>query len=281
MNSGQISQSAGTVSLLGIPFDAHSSYLRGPALAPARMREALYNGSSNLWTEDGMDLSDAFHDAGDLAFPADITSIYAEIERVVRDILALGYPLICLGGDHSITYPIMRGFQGSFADITILHFDAHPDLYDDLDGPLSHACQFARIMEDGLARRLVQVGIRTINGHQLEQAQKFGVEVITMRNLARLASLKLEGPLYISFDLDVLDPAFAPGVSHYEAGGMSVREVLTIIQELRVPIVGADIVEYNPIRDHQTQTAMVCGKMLKEITAAMLRRGNPPTEGWV
>ncbi|HEV2655683.1 MAG TPA: agmatinase [Ktedonobacteraceae bacterium] len=281
MNSGQISQSAGTVSLLGIPFDAHSSYLRGPALAPARMREALYNGSSNLWTEDGMDLSDAFHDAGDLAFPADITSIYAEIERVVRDILALGYPLICLGGDHSITYPIMRGFQDSFADITILHFDAHPDLYDNLDGPLSHACQFARIMEDGLARRLVQVGIRTINGHQLEQAQKFGVEVITMRNLARLASLKLESPLYISFDLDVLDPAFAPGVSHYEAGGMSVREVLTIIQELRVPIVGADIVEYNPIRDHQTQTAMVCGKMLKEITAAMLRRGNPPTEGWV
>jgi arginase len=281
MNPGQISQSAVTVSLLGIPFDAHSSYLRGPALAPPRIREALYYGSSNLWAEDGMDLSDAFHDAGDLVLPTDITSVYAEIERVVRDTLALGYPLICLGGDHSITYPIMRGFQDSFADITILHFDAHPDLYHDLDGPFSHACQFARIMENGLARRLVQVGIRTINGHQLEQAQKFGVEVITMRNLARLASLKLEGPLYISFDLDVLDPAFAPGVSHYEAGGMSVREVLTIIQELRVPIVGADIVEYNPTRDHQTQTAMVCGKILKEITAAMLRRGNPPTEGWV
>jgi arginase len=281
MNPGQISQSAVTVSLLGIPFDAHSSYLRGPALAPPRIREALYYGSSNLWTEDGMDLSDAFHDAGDLVLPADITSIYAEIERAVRDTLALGYPLICLGGDHSITYPIMRGFQDSFADITILHFDAHPDLYDDLDGPLSHACQFARIMEDGLARRLVQVGIRTINGHQLEQAQKFGVEVITMRNLARLASLQLTGPLYISFDVDALDPAFAPGVSHYEAGGMSVREVLTIIQELRVPIVGADIVEYNPTRDHQTQTAMVCGKVLKELTAAMLRRGNPPTEGWV
>ena len=281
MNPGQISQSAGTVSLLGIPFDAHSSYLRGPALAPSRIREALYYGSSNLWTEDGMDLADAFHDAGDLVLSTDVTSVYAEIERVVRGTLALGYPLICLGGDHSITYPILRGFQDSFADITILHFDAHPDLYDDLDGPLSHACQFARIMEDGLARRLVQVGIRTINGHQLEQAQKFGVEVITMRNLARLASLQLTGPLYISFDVDALDPAFAPGVSHYEAGGMSVREVLTIIQQLRVPIVGADIVEYNPTRYHQTQTAMVCGKVLKELTAAMLRRGNPPTEGWV
>lgn len=283
MNPSEISQSTGTVSLLGIPFDANSSYLRGPVMAPPRIREALYCGASNMWTEDGMNLGrpDAFHDAGDLTLPTDVTSAYAEIERAVRAILALGYPLICLGGDHSITYPLLRGFQDNFADITILHFDAHPDLYDDLDGPFSHACQFARIMENRLACRLVQVGIRTINDHQLEQAKKFGVEVITMRNISRMASLKLEGPLYISFDLDVLDPAFAPGVSHYEPGGMSVREVLAIIQGLRVPIVGADIVEYNPIRDHQTQTAMVCGKMLKEITAAMLRRGNPLTDDWV
>ena len=102
-----------------------------------------------------------------------------------------------------------------------------------------------------------------------------------MRNIGRVAGLKFEGPLYISFDIDVLDPAFAPGVSHYEPGGMSVREVLTVIQGLRVPIVGADIVEYNPIRDHQNQTAMVCSKVLKEISAAMLGGGNPPASGWV
>lgn len=283
MDQSENSQSTGTVSILGIPFDANSTYLRGPAMAPPRIREALYCDSSNMWTEDGMDLGrlDAFHDAGDLTFPTDVTSVYNEIERAVRDTLALGYPLICLGGDHSITYPILRGFRESFADITILHFDAHPDLYHDLSGPLSHACQFSRIMEDSLARRLVQVGIRTINGHQREQAQKFGVEVITMRNLARLANVQLEGPLYISFDVDVLDPAFAPGLSNYEPGGMSVREVLDVIQGLRVPIVGADIVEYNPTRDHQTQTGMVCAKILKEIAAAMLRRGNPPADGWV
>jgi arginase family enzyme len=132
-------------------------------------------------------------------------------------------------------------------------------------------------MEDRLARRLVQVGIRTMNGHQAKQAKRFGVEVVTMRGLANPAELvrelKLESPLYISFDLDVLDPAFAPGVSHYEPGGMSVRDVLTIIQGLHVPIVGADIVEYNPLRDHQSQTAMVSGKLLKEIAAAMIRRG--------
>jgi arginase family enzyme len=136
-------------------------------------------------------------------------------------------------------------------------------------------------MEERLAGRLVQVGIRTINAHQAGQARKFGVEVITMRDLAASgmdlgAQLSLNGPLYISFDVDVLDPAFAPGVSHYEPGGMSVREVLSMIQGLRVPVIGADIVEYNPTRDHHSQTAMVCAKMLKEISAAMMRRGAPP-----
>ena len=92
-----------------------------------------------------------------------------------------------------------------------------------------------------------------------------------MRELPCFAELKLEGPLYISFDVDVLDPAFAPGISHYEPGGMSVREVLACIQSLHAPIVGADIVEYNPTRDHQAQTAMVCAKVLKEIAAAMMR----------
>jgi arginase len=279
----QATNTSQTVSLLGIPYDANSTYVRGPAEAPSRIREALYCNSSNLWTEDGMDLGQTgtFHDAGDLTLPLEAEPAGAVIEQAVRDTLALGHPLICLGGDHSITYPVLRGFKGRASDISILHFDAHPDLYHDYAGRLSHACPFARIMEDRLARRLVQVGIRTIGAHQLEQAKKFGVEILTMRNIAGVADLKVEGPLYISFDVDVLDPAFAPGVSHYEPGGMSVREVLNMTQALRVPIVGADIVEYNPIRDHQNQTAMVCSKILKEISAAMLRRGNPPASGWV
>src|SRR5262249_60295488 len=136
----------------------------------------------------------------------------------------------------------------------------------------SHACPFARIMEEGLARRLVQVGIRTMTGHQADQAAKFGVEVINIGELQRFGALKLDGPLYISFDVDVLDPAFAPGVSHYEPGGMSVREVLTCIQSLGTLVVGADIVEYNPARDRYTQTAMVCAKVLKEIAARMMSR---------
>jgi len=263
-----------TISLLGIPFDANSSYLRGPAQGPKIIREELYSGSSNLWTEDGIDLGrkGSFHDAGDVVMPDEDSAAFATIEGVVKQTLDLGHPLICLSGDHSVTYPTIKAFHSKYPDLTILHFDAHPDLYDELDGNrLSHACSFARIMEEGLARRLVQVGVRTINSHQLAQASKFGVEVITMRNLERFAKVEFEGPLFISLDVDVLDPAFAPGISHYEPGGMSVREVLRCIQGLKVPVAGADIVEYNPTRDVHGQTAMVCVKFLKEISAAILR----------
>ena len=270
---------AAAVALLGIPYDANSSYLRGAADAPPRIREALFSEASNHWTEDGQDLGQPglFYEAGDLRLSLTVEPAF----------VTTGQPLICLGGDHSITYPILRGYRGRYPNLTILHFDAHPDLYHELGGRYSHACPFARIMEEHLAHRLVQVGIRTLNGHQFEQAKRFGVEIITMRRLAQLslsaviAELKLEGPLYISFDVDALDPAYAPGVSHFEPGGLSVREVLTVLQGLRVPVVGADLVEYNPIRDHHTQTAAGCGKLVKEFTAAILRRGQPPREDWV
>ena len=272
-----------TVSLLGIPFDANSSYLRGPAQAPQAIRDELHSGSSNLWTEDGIDLgrTGSFHDAGDVALPDDPAAAFLAIESAVDQTLKLGHPLICLSGDHSVTYPTIRAFHAHYPELTILHFDAHPDLYDVLDGNrLSHACPFARIMEERLARRLVQVGIRTINSHQLSQAIKFSVEVITMRNLDRSPALKFDGPLFISLDLDVLDPAFAPGISHYEPGGMSVREVLDCIQGLKAPVVGADIVEYNPTRDVHGQTAMVCAKFVKEIAAAMLRQNEVAPGNW-
>jgi arginase len=272
-----------TISLLGIPFDANSSYLRGPAQAPQAIREELYSGSSNMWTEDGIDLGrpHTFHDAGDVAIPDDIGAAFAAIESAVNQTLNLGHPLICLSGDHSVTYPTLKAFHSHYPDLTVLHFDAHPDLYDELDGNrLSHACPFARVLEERLARRLVQVGIRTMNSHQLAQAARFRVEVITMRNLDRWAQVSIEGPLFISLDVDVLDPAFAPGISHYEPGGMAVREVLRCIQGLKVPVVGADIVEYNPSRDRHGQTAMVCAKFLREIAAAMLRGDNPAPGIW-
>jgi arginase len=147
----------------------------------------------------------------------------------------------------------------------------HPDLYDEFEGNrLSHACPFARICEEGLVRRLVQVGIRTMNGHQRQQAERFGVEVIDMRAWARGARPELSGPLYISLDIDGIDPAFAPGVSHREPGGLTVREVIALIQNAPGPIVGADVVELNPDTDVDGVTAVVAAKLTKELLARML-----------
>jgi uncharacterized protein (DUF302 family) len=178
---------------------------------------------------------------------------------------------VCLGGDHSITLPIVRAFGRHVPGLTIIHFDAHPDLYDELEGNrLSHACPFARIMEEGAAKRLIQVGIRTMTGHQREQAKKFGVEVIEMRYLPALDRMKVDGPIYISFDMDALDPAFAPGISHREPGGLSTREALAHLQAISGRIVGADIVEFNPAQDNTQLTATVAAKLLKEILGKMI-----------
>src|ERR1700733_381633 len=194
--------------LLGIPFDANSSYLRGAADAPPLIREAFHCDSSNSSTENGIELSaESVLDAGDLKLSTD--SAFTTIKNAVGELLDKGQNPLCLGGDHSITYPIVRAFAKHFTDLTIVHFDAHPDLYDEFQGSrTSHACPFARIMEEGLAKRLIQLGIRTMVAHQRKQAARFGVEVVEMRDLPALEKLKLTGPIYISFDVDVLDPAF-------------------------------------------------------------------------
>ena len=262
---------AGTPVILGIPFDANSSWLRGPAGAPPIIRVAFNSSAANAWTETGVDLGTEgrYCDAGDLKFTFD--EPFAAIEKRVGEFLDKGLRPVCLGGDHSITLPIVRAFGKHISGLTILHFDAHPDLYDELEGNrLSHACPFARIMEEGAAKRLIQIGIRTATGHQCEQAKKFGVEMIEMRQLPALDRMKVDGPIYISFDMDALDPAFAPGISHREPGGMSTREALAHIQAVTGKIAGADIVEYNPAQDHTQITATVAAKLLKEIMGQMI-----------
>jgi arginase len=262
----------GTPTLIGIPFDANSSYLRGAAAAPPLIREAFHSDASNSWTESGIDLGvpGIFRDALDLPLP-DPEAAFQTIESSLAELLDTGQRPVALGGDHSITYPIIRAFSKHFSDLTIVHFDAHPDLYDDFEGNrFSHACPFARIMEEGLAKRLIQLGIRTMNGHQRQQAKRFNVEVVGMKDLPALNKLKLCGPVYISFDVDVLDPAFAPGISHREPGGMSVREAISHIQAIAGNIVGADIVEYNPAQDVSRLTATVCAKVMKEILGKMI-----------
>lgn len=262
-----------TIHLLGLPTDSNSSFLRGAAKAPALIREALWSDRGNLASELGLELGHDIDlvDEGDLALqetPADLPDIANAVTRIAA---AGGIPL-CLGGDHFVTYPIIKGLAEHHGPVTILHFDAHPDLYDDFEGnPLSHASPFARLMEAGFATRLVQIGIRTLNHHCRAQAARFGVEIIEMAHFSPPQVPIFTDPFYVSLDLDALDPAFMPGVSHPEPGGLSVRDILDCLHRQTAPLIGADIVELNPEAHSGPVSAITAAKFVKELAALVTR----------
>lgn len=263
---------SGNPVLLGLPYDASSSFLRGAAAAPPLIRQALHSPAGNPWTETGVDLSatGVLGDAGDVPLGTSSAEVRAKIEDAVRTLLDSGARPIVLGGDHSITYPVIRAMRWSHPRLSVLHFDAHPDLYPEFEGDAySHACPMARVMEERLADQLVQVGIRTMNAVQRAQADRFGVEVIDMRAWVAGRRPTLRHPTYVSIDVDALDPAFAPGVAHREPGGLTVRDVLSVLHGLTLPLVGADVVEFNPQQDARGLTASVCAKLVKELAGKM------------
>ncbi|KAG8391646.1 hypothetical protein BUALT_Bualt01G0209000 [Buddleja alternifolia] len=236
-------------SLLGVPLGHNSSFLQGPAFAPPRIREAIWCGSTNSTTEEGHDLNDprVLTDVGDVPVQElrdcgvdddRLMSIISDSVKLVMEEAPLR-PLV-LGGDHSISFPVVRAVSEKLGGpVDILHLDAHPDIYHSFEGnKYSHASSFARIMEGGYARRLLQKLGEGVKG------------------------------VYISLDVDCLDPAFAPGVSHIEPGGLSFRDVLNILHNLKGDIVAADVVEFNPQRDTvDGMTAMVAAKLVRELTA--------------
>ncbi len=255
------------ISILGFPYDEKSSFQRGPALAPPIIREFYKSSGHSTFGENGIDtISNMIEDVGDF-----VISEYFDIEKRCTELLVQNKRLLSLGGDHSITYPILKAYHKFHPRIHILVVDAHTDLYDEYQGDkYNHACPFARIMEDGIAEQLVQVGIRTLNPHQREQADRFGVSIVEMKDYHLWEIPELKGPVYLSIDLDGLDPAFAPGVSHQEPGGLTTRDVIDIIHSIKVPLIGADIVEYTPQNDVQNTTAYVAAKLMKEILSKML-----------
>lgn len=265
-----------TLRLIGAPTDRHSSFLRGAAKAPQAIRAALASDHSGRESESGVELGEdvLLEDAGDVAL-GEAEGDHGLIREAVAAALEAGRIPLVLGGDHSISFPVMEAIAEARGPVPILHFDAHPDLYDDFQGnPHSHASPFARIMESGYSGRLIQVGIRATNRHLRAQAQRFGVETIEMLDFAPERVPVPDGPLYISIDLDGFDPAFAPGVSHLEPGGLTVRDVLAVLHRVRGPIVGADIVELNPSRDPAGLTAALAAKLVKEL-GALCVEGRP------
>lgn len=251
------------VHLLGIPFDANSSFMRGTSLAPDKVREALHSDSSNYFNEAGQDVSALLNDRGNL--PPVVP--YLGLQKEIWKLYTPDHKWLFLGGDHSISFPTISAVSEHFDSLSILHLDAHPDLYDELDGNrFSHASPFARVMETGKVRQLKQLGIRTLNEHQKKQAEKFGVEIIPMNAWSEDLRVEMDGPVYLSLDLDVMDPAFVPGISHFEPGGLTSRQLINFLQRHKhLNIVAADLVEYNPRRDVNDVTAFTAAKLLKEL----------------
>ncbi|MCZ8173167.1 MAG: agmatinase family protein, partial [Brevundimonas sp.] len=259
--------------LIGLPTDCNSSFARGPAAAPEAIRRALWSDRGNLACEDGQEIGQDFllEDRGDLPLTEKPTDD-ALIREAVTATPGAGAKPLLLGGDHAVTFPVVEAITARHGPVSILHFDAHPDLYDLFEGnPRSHASPFARIMEAGLCRRLVQVGIRTLNRHCREQAARFGVEIVPMTDFAPGKVPVLDGPLYVSLDLDGIDPSEAPGVSHPEPGGLRMREVLAVLHAQTARIVGADVVELNPRFDSNDRTAILAAKLVRELAATAAR----------
>ena len=261
------------MAIIGIPFDEKSCYLKGASKGPRAIREASTGKAINPWTELGVNLEEetVLVDLGDIDVTGDFKDVFSRIEERILEILEREAIPIVLGGDHSISLPVVRAFSRKFRPLDILHFDAHPDLYEELYGDrYSHACPFARIMEEGLAQNLVQVGVRTATGEQRAKASKHGVRIIEMKDFKENLTLDFSNPLYISFDMDALDPAYAPGVSHHESGGLSTRQAINVIHALNARIVGLDVVEVNPERDITGITTAAAVKIIKEVAGTII-----------
>ena len=256
--------------LVGIPWDKSSSFTEGPAKAPQVIHEWLKSDISSPYSLSGNDLTAVIESFEDLSLSNQAEFVRQQIKSSISSKLENDNPVICLGGDHSVTLPILNAFFDKYGPMNVLHIDAHPDMYESLGGDrYSHACPFRRAIEAGYIRNIVQVGLRSVSPCNREFGRDNGVIMLGADDIDHIPYDDLNTPLYISIDLDGLDPAFAPGVSHPEPGGLSTRDVLRILSQLRAKPVGADIVELNPRLDHNNITAHLACRLTKEIAALM------------
>ena len=260
------------ITLHGFAWDASSSYARGAAQGPAAIRANLFSDHSSAYSLNGTDIGAAITQYSFNDLPDDAAMARAMITGQIAQSVEAGQKPLSLGGDHSVSYPILKALAAEHGPMNVLHIDAHLDLYDALDGDrYSHACPFRRAIEDGCINALVQVGIRSAPPAHLQWAAERGVQSLGSDQIDQIDWSRLTAPLYMTIDLDGLDPAFAPGVSHIEPGGLTSREVIGLIHKLPVAPIGADVVELNPSRDINLMTTHLAVRLVKELTAAMVR----------
>jgi len=223
--------------------------------------------SLNPCTERALDLSDLNAlDLGDLALNNRVKQAFGVIRSAVGEQVGRGTVPIVLGGDHSITIPCFEAVLRHHPNLHLVYFDAHPDLYDRFEGdPFSHACVVRRILEmDGVkGQQITQVGIRASTPAQQAVAQDSGTHTVPAWEVEPF-TFEADVPVYVSFDIDVLDPAFAPGCGNPVPGGVSTRQALDALRRVRAPIVGMDVVEVNPLLDPQGITALAAARVVIE-----------------
>jgi len=263
-----ISEGRADAIILGAPYDAMSTNRRGAVKAPQAIREASSARSLNPCTEEGHSLKEVIRlaDNGDLILPEDPIEMEREVRGAVSEILDSGAVPLLLGGDHSITFAAAKSVAEKHGKIDILYMDAHPDLYDRYDdSPYTHASTAYRLAKEVDFGRFVQVGVRMPAEGQFDLAKELGIQLITAYHLVAPENLKFENPLYITLDMDCLDPAFAPGVGNPVPGGLTSRELLDILKSLTGKVAGADVVEYVPDFDVSQITATAAARFVIEI----------------
>jgi agmatinase len=249
------------ITMLGCPLDATSSFRGGTKFAPDSIRKAS-------WTLETYspylkkDLEDiVFEDSGNLELPAgDLLLALGMIENAVSEITEQGNKVLLLGGEHLVSFPILKAMKKQFPAIQLVHFDAHCDLRDEYEGQkLSHATAIKRVSDLGLSG-IHQVGIRSGTRQEFQELQ-------LVDSPASLQNRLVPGvPVYLTFDLDVLDPSLAPGVTTPEPGGLMFREVMDYFSVLAgAKIVGADIVELAPDYDTTFVSSICAAKVAREI----------------
>ncbi|MBC7441223.1 MAG: agmatinase [Ramlibacter sp.] len=277
------------IAVVGVPFDTGVSYRPGARFGPAHVREASrllrpYNPVQDVEPFAAQQVVDA----GDIvANPFSIEEAVGQIEAAARELGADGTRLVTIGGDHTIALPLLRAVAAKHGPVAVVHFDAHLDTWDTYFGaPITHGTPFRRASEEGLIdlTASLHIGIRgplysrqdltddarlgfaIIGAHEIETE---GVAGVVTRMLARLG----DRPVYVSVDIDVLDPAHAPGTGTPEAGGLTSRELLAILRAFgNVNLVGADVVEVAPAYDHAQITAVAASHVAYELISAMTPR---------
>jgi len=280
------------VAVVGIPFDSGVTFRPGARFGPSAIREASRLLRPFNPALDAMPFRDAqVVDAGDIACnPFDIDEALGQIQTGIAGLAADGRPFVILGGDHTVALPSLRAVRDVHGPVALVHFDAHLDTWDTYFGaPVTHGTPFRRASEEGLVvkGRSAHVGLRgsLYDRRDLIDDEELGFTIVHCSDIERLGADGVvdrvldrvsDTPVYVSIDIDVLDPAFAPATGTPEAGGMTSRELLAVLRGMSaLPIVGADVVEVSPAYDHAQITAVAAANIAYELVTIMAMGRRP------